>query len=258
MIDWELSVQYADGAFPGHYGEPGSKPVIFNTGQIIHGLLAGHLRLGRPECLAAAVRACVWLAKQQDPDGCWRSSQHNDIPHTYDTRASWAVLRTGLIAHEAKLQSVAVRQLDWALQQQDDGWFASNAFTLHAAPFTHTIGYAISGFLTSGLLLGDERYLFAARKAAQAIAKIQHMDGWLAGAYPDYVPGIIIAILCPPRLRGEPPRIAVAVTATGHISIRGQRAIRAALVRSAKLVLGEVPPKRSKEAGTPPMLPASS
>jgi transposase len=74
----------------------------------------------------------------------------------------------------------------------------------------------------------------------------------------DYVPGNIIVVLCPPRLRGEPPRIAVAVTATGHISIRGQRAIRAALVRSAKLVFGEVPPKRSKEAGTPPMLPASS
>jgi transposase len=74
----------------------------------------------------------------------------------------------------------------------------------------------------------------------------------------DYVPRNIIVVLCRPRLCGEPPRIAVTVTATGHISIRGQRAIRAALVRSAKLVFGEVPPKRSKEAGTPPMLPASS
>src|ERR1700751_2899294 len=62
-------------------------------------------------------------------------------------------------------------------------------------------------------------------------------------------PGLeIVAVLCLPRLCGEPPRIAVPVTATGHISIRGQRAIRAALVRSAKLVFGEVPPKRSKEA----------
>ena len=98
MIDWELTLQHADGAFPGHYGEPGSKPVVFNTGQIMHGLLAGHLRLGRSECLAAAVRAGEWLAAQQDADGCWRRSQHNDIPHTYDTRASWALLHTGLIA----------------------------------------------------------------------------------------------------------------------------------------------------------------
>jgi len=75
---------------------------------------------------------------------------------------------------------------------------------------------------------------------------------------PDYVPGNIIRLLCPPRLCGEPPRITVTVTATGHISVRGQRAIRAASVRSAKLAFGEVPPKRSKEAGTPPTLPASS
>jgi len=32
MIDWELSLQAPDGAFPGHFGEPGSKPVIFNQG----------------------------------------------------------------------------------------------------------------------------------------------------------------------------------------------------------------------------------
>jgi hypothetical protein len=184
MIDWELTLQHADGAFPGHYGEPGSEPVIFNTGQIIHGLLAGHLRLGRPECLAAAARAGVWLVEQQDADGCWRRSQHNGIAHTYDTRASWALLRTGLVSGEQRLQSAAVHQLEWALQQQDDdGWFAGNAFTIGAAPFTHTIGYAIRGFLESGLLLGDERYLSAARKAARAIAKIQRSDGWLAGTY---------------------------------------------------------------------------
>jgi hypothetical protein len=184
MIDWELSLQHADGAFPGHYGEPGSKPVIFNTGQVIHGLLAGHLRLGRPECLAAAVRASLWLVEKQDADGCWRRSQHNDIPHTYDTRASWALLRTGLVAQEPRLQSAAVHQLDWALRQQDDdGWFANNAFTRDAAPFTHTIAYAISGFLEGGLLIGEERYLCAARKAAGALAKIQRSDGWLAGAY---------------------------------------------------------------------------
>jgi hypothetical protein len=184
MIDWELTLQHADGAFPGHYGEPGSKPVIFNTGQVIHGLLAGYLRLGRTECLAAAARAGFWLVEQQDADGCWRRSQHNGIPHTYDTRASWALLHTGLVAHEPRLKNAAMRQLDWALQQQeDDGWFSNNAFTAGASPFTHTIGYAISGFLESGLLLGDERYLCPARKAARAIAKIQRSDGWLAGTY---------------------------------------------------------------------------
>jgi len=184
MINWALTLQHANGAFPGHYGEPGSKPVIFNTGQVMHGLLAGHSRLRRPECLAAAVRAGVWLAAQQDTDGCWRRSQHNDIPHTYDTRASWALLRAGMLAHEATLWRAAQCQLDWALGQQDsDGWFDNNAFKNGAAPFTHTIAYAITGLLESGLLVRDERYVASARKAAQAIAKLQRTDGWLAGAY---------------------------------------------------------------------------
>ena len=184
MIDWLLGLQHADGAFPGHYGEPGSKPVIFNTGQIMHGLLAGLLRLNRPECLTAAVRAGFWLVEQQDEDGCWRRSQHNDIPHTYDTRASWALLRTGLVAQEKTLADAARHQLDWALTQQaDDGWFATNAFEKEAPPFTHTIAYAIRGFLESSVLVNDDRYLAAARRAAEALTRLQRRDGWLAGCY---------------------------------------------------------------------------
>jgi hypothetical protein len=184
MIDWLLGLQHGDGAFPGHYGEPGSKPVIFNTGQIMHGLLAGLLHLNRPECIAAAVRAGFWLVKQQDEDGCWRRSQHNDIPHTYDTRASWALLRTGLVAREMSFVDAARRQLDWALTQQaEDGWFANNAFESNVPPFTHTIAYAIQGLLESSLLLGEESYLAAARRAAKTLAQVQRHDGWLAGTY---------------------------------------------------------------------------
>ena len=72
ILDWELSIQNADGSFPGHFGEPGSRPVIFNTGQIMHGLVSGYVELNRQECLQAAVEAGRWLVKQQDEDGCWR------------------------------------------------------------------------------------------------------------------------------------------------------------------------------------------
>src|SRR4030095_4311644 len=72
MIDWELSLQHQDGAFPGHFAESTSHPVIFNTGQIMHGMIAGYTQLSRKECLDAAVRAGEWLARHQDSDGCWR------------------------------------------------------------------------------------------------------------------------------------------------------------------------------------------
>jgi hypothetical protein len=182
IIDWELSIQHDDGAFPGHFGEPGSRPVIFNTGQIMHGMIAGFVQLRRNECLEAAVRAGHWLARHQDDDGCWRRFEHNDIPHAYNTRGTWALASVAILSGDAELEKSARRNLDWALRQQlGSGWFENNAFTRDALPFTHTIGYVIRGLLESGVVLGEEKYVRSAELAAQGVAKVQRADGWIAG-----------------------------------------------------------------------------
>lgn len=186
IIDWELSIQNPDGSFPGHFGEHGSRPVIFNTGQIMHGMIAGYLNFRREECLTAAVKAGEWMRTRQDEDGCWRQSVHNDTPHTYNTRAAWALLRTGLLANEKKLIDGARNNIEWALTQQtESGWFRTNAFTAGSLPFTHNIAYAIRGILESGLLLENQAMTEAAVKAATAQATQQREDGWLAGRYAD-------------------------------------------------------------------------
>ena len=74
----------------------------------------------------------------------------------------------------------------------------------------------------------------------------------------DYVPRHIIRFLCPPPLCGAPPGSRLPAATIGHISVRDRQAIRAVLARFARLVFGEVPPKKSKAAGTPRALPASS
>ncbi len=182
MIDWELSLQQEDGAFPGHFGEPGSHPVIFNTGQIMHGMNAGYLQLQRQDCLEAAVKAGHWLKNNQDQDGCWYKYEHNGVPHVYNTRGTWALLATALMANDNELKQSAISNLDWALSQQlENGWYDNNAFTPDRAPFTHTIAYAIRGFLECGILLQEQRYIDSALKAARAVAEVQRSDGWLAG-----------------------------------------------------------------------------
>ncbi len=186
ILDWELSIQNSDGSFPGHFGEPESKPVIFNTGQIMHGLVEGYLQYGSTDCLESALKAGKWMIEQQDEDGCWRRSVHNDTPHTYNTRAAWALLRTARAANDKTLEQAAVKNLEWALTQQtESGWFKTNAFTPDRSPFTHTIAYAIRGILESGLILGSESFIDSALKAATAIAKVQRGDGWLAGTLDD-------------------------------------------------------------------------
>ncbi len=186
MIDWELSLQADDGAFPGHFGEAGSHPVIFNQGQIMHGLVAGCTTLGRQDCLEAGLRAGRWLAAQQDADGCYRKFEHNGVPHVYNTRAIWALAAMGVVANAPDFVAAARRNLDWALgQQTPSGWFATNAFVPQRHPFTHTIAYAIRGFIEVAVLLGEERYLRAAEKAARGLMAQQRADGWLAGTYDD-------------------------------------------------------------------------
>lgn len=184
ILDWELSIQNQDGSFPGHFGEAGSKPVIFNTGQIMHGMNCGYQHLNRSDCLEAAVKAGKWLMAQQDEDGCWRRSTHNGIVHTYNTRATWALLQTGLLANEQSLIDAAIKNIDWALTQQlDNGWFENNAFNTGAEPFTHTIAYAIRGILECGLLLNNRKYIESASKASKALASLQKPDGSIAGTY---------------------------------------------------------------------------
>jgi hypothetical protein len=186
MLDWELSLQSSDGAFPGHFGEAGSHPVIFNQGQIMHGLVAGYTSLNRQDCLEAGVRAGRWLVAQQEEDGCYRKYEHHGVPHVYNTRAIWALAAMGVIANEARFLEAARRNLDWALSQQtSSGWFATNAFIPGRHPFTHTIAYAIRGFIEVGVLLGEARYLQAAEKAARGLMAKQRNDGWLAGTYGD-------------------------------------------------------------------------
>lgn len=186
MIDWELSLQDAEGAFPGHFGEKGSHPVIFNQGQIMHGLVAGYTQLKRQDCLDAGVKAGRWLAAQQDEDGCYRRFEHNGVPHVYNTRAIWPLISIGLLANEPDLVAAARRNLDWALgQQTPSGWYRTNAFLPGHKPFTHTIAYAIRGFIESAVLLGEERYLKSAELAARGLMAMQRGDGWLAGTYDD-------------------------------------------------------------------------
>jgi len=65
------------------------------------------------------------------------------------------LLATGLLAGDTRLVEAARRNLDWALTQQTTcGWFATNAFVPWRSPFTHSIAYAVRGFLESAPTVG--------------------------------------------------------------------------------------------------------
>ena len=111
LAEWLLSVQLEEGAFPGGHLVGTPPPVVFNTGQILIGLLAAFRRTGEERFLESALRAGRWLASVQDEDGAWRRCTYRDRAHAYHTRVAWPLADLGLLAGEERL--LALRLQPW-------------------------------------------------------------------------------------------------------------------------------------------------
>ena len=158
-----------------------SKGIVFDTGQVLHGLVRGFEETGDAEILRAAEKAADWLTTVADGEKRWTRSTHNGIPHVYNTRSAWALLRLHKHRPTAEREAVGRANLDWALSQERNGYYEQNAFEVGVAPFTHTIAYAIRGLLESGWLMGDDRYVKAAETSARRVSENLRSDGFLPG-----------------------------------------------------------------------------
>ncbi len=186
MADWLLTLQLENGAFPigPLWPDWERQPIVFDTGQIIQGLVRAYQETKNPEYLNAANRAGSWLTAIQDDDGCWRRFTSQGFVHTYNTRTAWALLQLSLVSGERNQRDAAMRNLEWALGQQDtDGWFHNAAFRPDEAPLTHTIVYTIEGLLEAGILLRDQRLVESGQRAADALLRLQAADGYLRARY---------------------------------------------------------------------------
>jgi hypothetical protein len=182
MGEWLLGIQLPDGAFQAGPVDRPPEASVFNTGQILLGLVRLLRETGDDRYLAALARAADWLVDVQDEDGAWRRFAYNGMPHAYYTRVAWALLEAASVAGSSSHAARARQQLDWALDNQvETGWFQTNSFDGVSAPFTHTIVYAAEGLLGAGLILDDARYLGGAKKVADGLVPVIRPDGFLAG-----------------------------------------------------------------------------
>ena len=186
IADWLLTLQLEDGSFPigPLWPEWERKPIVFDTGQIIQGLVRIYKETAKGDYLESAQRAGSWLVKIQDEDGCWRKFTSLGYVHTYNVRTAWAMLELDQVMPSESINEAGRLNLDWALTQiSGAGWFQNAAFRLEEDPLTHTIAYTIEGLLESGLLLSEEKYIIAARNAADSLLERQEQDGFLKARY---------------------------------------------------------------------------
>lgn len=184
MADWELEIQLPDGAWQSGFITAPKMPSVFNTGQVIDGLVTAYTWGKNARYIEAAARAGQWLIDHQDADGAWRRHTYNNFPNTYSTRVAWPLLMLANATGNKDFRQAGVRYLEWASRCQDEtGWFEQCTLEISEAPLTHTLGYTIEGFIEAGILLREERWLDVGKRAADALLHRYEVRRHLAGTY---------------------------------------------------------------------------
>lgn len=184
MGQWLLDIQYPDGAFPGGLWKLGrrEKESVFNSGQILFGLIALWKASGEDRWKKAGLRCAHWLSKNQDDDGAWRRFAYRETHHVYKARVAWALALAG--KHwddEIALKSASLNVENAVSFQDERGWFENASFDVGTPPVLHTFAYTVQGVLETGLVLERQEFVNSAVRSARALADIQSADGSLPG-----------------------------------------------------------------------------
>ena len=178
MAEWETTVQLPDGGVPSLVD---GKAVIFDTGQVLFGLLAAHRETGHERFREAAVQAANWLIASQNAQGVW---SENGKARVYNARTGWALIESGRHLAQATYMDAGRRFMTWTLDQEvQPGWFRSNCLNDDDRPLLHTIAYTAQGQLEAGLLLEETALIEAARRTAKALAGHVASSGRMAGRF---------------------------------------------------------------------------
>jgi hypothetical protein len=127
---WLLSLQDSEGWWRGglHPPKGDAAPSVFNTAQVLQGLLALHELTGDDLWLEAATRGGRWLASGVDADGLWSHKDYraSGTP-SYYTYAAWPMLEVAVRNGDAAIRAAAEGVLDAILTRRRpngsfEGW----------------------------------------------------------------------------------------------------------------------------------------
>lgn len=188
MANWLITIQYEDGSFPGWFYVKGvNRPAsVFNSAQIVIGLVAAYERTGEGRFFDAASRCADWLAREQDDDGLWRKHAFRaGFSPSYYARVCWPMLMTNVYKTNSHVRDKAVKGLRAiAARQSENGVIRDWGFDPARPAFTHTIAYTIRGFIESADLLDDRSGLGeVAMKSAMKLFRLFEIRKRMAGAY---------------------------------------------------------------------------
>ena len=166
---WLLQKQKDNGAF---CDSDSGAELVFDTGQVLTGLLAAFREWGDARFMDAAVRAGTWLADVQEEDGTWERYAYHQTRHTYYVKVAAALLELAALSGDNRYHEAAMKNIGWTLGcQAESGYFRHMEFQNGEYPFLHTIAYVIEGLLDAYDSVKDRRLLDAAMRIITALGK---------------------------------------------------------------------------------------
>jgi hypothetical protein len=182
-----LKIQKPSGGWQGGRVSENRPEIVFNTGQVIRGMIAAYQQSGESKYLDSAVRAGRWLASVVHPEGYWQKQALMEQARVYDTFVDVPLLMLYQISGENLFKETARKNLDWVVdvKMKVNGWFedCDNTVKRNERPILHTIAYTLDGLIDSSDLLNEQKYLDAAMTGANRLRDIFLMQGYLNGRY---------------------------------------------------------------------------
>lgn len=167
--EWLLSIQQKDGSFL----DLSKRKQIFDTGQIIEGLIELYKRTNNNNFLNASINAGNFLLENQDGDGKWSKFSYNNIPHTYYSKVSGNLLKLYEVSKEDKYRIASYKNLEWVIMNQmENGYFSFMSFIPNQLPYLHNIIYVLEGLLESYKILRDESIFSSLMKTVNRLVEI--------------------------------------------------------------------------------------
>jgi hypothetical protein len=148
--------------------------VVFNTGQVMRGLIHAYTLNSREDIAVSLDRAADWICRVQEGEGFWAAHNYLGVPRVYDTYVAAPLARWAKIRGRNDWMDAAEKIIQWVIgKQHANGWFpdADNTIRHNYQPILHTIAYTIDGLLEYAGITGNKEPLDAGERAARQLAQ---------------------------------------------------------------------------------------
>ncbi len=186
--EWLLKIQNENGSWHGGlHPNPNATGSVFNTGQILKGMMALFRTCKDERYLEAARRGAHWLTQGVSEAGLWQAGDYraSETP-SYYTHVAWPMLEVWSETRDDSIRFATECFLQRVIARiKSNGAIAKWGFGDSDPAFTHTIAYTIRGFQECARLLDNyEKYGRPVEPALEVfIKKAELRNGRLPGEF---------------------------------------------------------------------------